>query len=289
MATRKRRNPLADSRETIRQELEGEEWRESVPESTMPATEPTHEVTLPYGYMIPCYNEEEYQYCIQAAKPYVNAQEDIAEDYWTYIHMQIMNLLQLRRMQELLQHPDKLHAMDAKQYNALAGRIIALQRQIREQAQKLDPLKLRKKDIEGLSAADFLDAQREEALEYAKAHIGEFTWMCGHCGGINLMEVPHFAFDSAMGAGKAVWNREVFELVRHYYRPDDASVDEKYQGGLSVCDAARVLRVSPIGIMAIAFERGFDLGFEYDLNKPETLAPYVQPAGEQAQPRNSPG
>jgi hypothetical protein len=134
---------------------------------------------------------------------------------------------------------------------------------------KLDPLKGKRRE-EGASAAEALENARQSAVAYAREHVGEFTWRCPRCGGMNMMEVPHFAYDSAAGT-HVIWNAEIADAVRKYYtRHGDCD------GALSVRDAARILRISPIGFLAICFERGFDLGVPFDLDKPETLKALVE-------------
>lgn len=105
--------------------------------------------------------------------------------------------------------------------------------------------------------------------EYVREHIGEFSWQCSHCQGMNLNNVPHFAFDSVIKS--AVFNKEIFELIRKYYTNEGKG----YDGKLSISDGAKILRTSCIGILAIAWERNFDLGIKYDLNNPSSLLPYI--------------
>ena len=130
-----------------------------------------------------------------------------------------------------------------------------------------------------------------------EAHRGEFEWQCPHCLSFNLCEVPHYAFDLAAGP-KVVWNEEVYDEVVRYYSwkrrfeqaikalPDSerrALSQPHFQmlikeaGGLSVIDAANVLRTSPIGILAAAWEREHELYriLAYDLDNSNTYAEYI--------------
>jgi hypothetical protein len=82
--------------------------------------------------------------------------------------------------------------------------------------------------------------------------------------------VPHFAFDplcrhedhdphgcpQTKNYGQVVWNWDIAQLVK--------------EGRLKVTEAARILKISPIGFLATAKALKFDLGFNYDLEDPDS-------------------
>jgi len=228
-------------------------------------------VDLPHEYQVSCVGRDEYELCLRNAKPYMEA-EEIPEDYAMLIQMQINNYLNVYRLQKSLSDPSYTDNLPARDLHNLQVDLNKAQATIQANAIKLDPLK-RKRLVEGMDMADFLEGLKQETANYAKDHIGEFTWMCPHCNGVCLMEVPHFAFDSAAGT-KVIFNQEVFELIRKGNIPNDPELEHKYEGWLSVKDAAKILKISPIGILAIALpeEKAFDLGIEYDLDSPESIA-----------------
>lgn len=226
-------------------------------------------IDLPGGYSIICSNEEEYKYCMAVAVPYINQRDEIAPNYWAEIHLLVSTYQDLFRTEQLLGDPMWMRQQSAEDITKLKNANNKNRNYIQQYSAKLDPLKKKRED--GVSATEFLENQKAEAEQYAKEHLGQFTWMCAHCGQVNLMEVPHFAFDSAAGP-KVVWNQQIMEMVRKHYSREGSS----YDGSLSIKDAARILRVSPIGLLAISIEMEFDIGIEYDLDKPDTFRHLVE-------------
>lgn len=133
------------------------------------------------------------------------------------------------------------------------------------------------------TAYALVERTKAEARKFIDEHRGQFEWKCAHCGGMNLMEAPHFAFDPLCShgswdpngnfiedhlpqdcpkrknyGGQGVWNNDIAQLVR--------------EGVLTPVQAAKILRTSPIAFLATAQEIGVDLGLgDYDMNSPDTL------------------
>lgn len=107
-----------------------------------------------------------------------------------------------------------------------------------------------------------LNDLRERIKETIKSKelIGTFTWVCPSCNKPNINEVPHFAFRCKKDP-YAIWNEDIMELVR--------------QRRLTIKEAAKILQISPIGVLAICYERGYSLWIDYNLDKPETLEPLI--------------
>lgn len=231
-------------------------------------------INLPHGYEVECNDPDEYAYVMRSAQSYLKRAEEVPVDYGAVVHMQIMNFLTLYRIDKKLGKWDDVSDDEkgsAEEYKDLLTQRNRVQSVIKE-AIKNDPLKWKSKTGDK-TMPELFQEQVDAGLAYAKDHIGEYRWQCAKCGTVHLHEVPHFAFDPAYPG--AVWNQVIFEMVRRHYAPADPEVKNKYESSLSVADAAMILDVSPIGILAIAMERGFDLGFKFDLNKPESFIGYI--------------
>lgn len=265
---------------------------------------------LPGGRTVECHTPDEAESVARDAAPYLERSDKIPSDYWPIIHMLLENHLQLRRLVERiaqLQAPGV--QADPKVVVELLKQQDRLQDRIAQTSLKLDPLK---RDESGdANPHEILAEYLTELRAYMKDHIGEFQWQCPQCGGQNICEVPHFAFDPTWGP-KAIWNADVYEQVRRYYlwrqrlesavrfAPPpirkyllDPNTDLarvlKEAGGLSVIEAANVLKISPIGLLATGkLDHDFDFGFEFDLDKMETLFPYILSEEEMAIWRVSP-
>jgi hypothetical protein len=243
---------------------------------------------LPSGHHVDCQGDAEQQLCRLTAQPYLDAQDAFPPDVWVHVKHFLEAVLMRDRLMRRLNSLEGEQATAQKQ-REMRQLLALLTGQIEEYTKKLDPLRQARGD-EGQSPAEWRKWVMEKAIAYAEGHLGEFTWLATcpepDCRYHDepfpmLMETPHFAFDAAAGRG-VVWNDEVLNLVhRHYCRLDpDLGCDHPahmahFDGSLSVRDAARILRVSPIGILAICYERGFALGVEFDLDRPESLARYV--------------
>ncbi len=240
--------------------------------------------TLPSGQSVRCRNDKEFAATAINAAPYLNIQDQVGPEDWPHIRTFLQNLLLMEALQQEISDPRVISGAPAAQ-KELRSLYNTVQTQLNNFA-KIDPLRKARGDDEQ-TTAEWRRGVMNRALQYAENHIGEFTWLA-RCPSLTclhnnqpfpmLMEVPHFAFDSSAGPG-VVWNEEIMDMVHLGYCREDCGHEahnKPYEGRLSVRDAARILRVAAIGILAICKDRSFSLGIDYDLDQPETLKPFVQ-------------
>lgn len=241
---------------------------------------------LPSGHVIECLGQAEYKLCEDTAKPYLEVGAQIPEEAWLHIKS-LLDLVVLRERRVAQTRHPLFHELDIKSQKEIYQGVTSLTSEITSFAQRLDPLKQARGD-DGMTPAEWRIDVMAKALTYAQTRLGEFTWMAlcpdprckfNEQPFYMILETPHFAMDPAAGPA-VIWNEECAELVhRHYCQTADCHhpSHRKYTGSLTVADAARILRISPIGLLALAWEKEYDLGMmdEIDLDQPDTLKPYI--------------
>lgn len=233
---------------------------------------------LPNGGAVTCANSFEHEEVRRNAQPYIEAQDEISSDAWidvvnllnTALNLYVCNkkLTDLRIREQEITNDDDYDEF-IKRYGGLSERLVKqitlFQDKFNEIRLKLDQLRSKAK-AESLTLADFVEQTKTGCTDYAKTHLGEYVWMtscpnpdCRHFKKpfVCLQQAPHFAYDFSIDP-YAIWNSDIYFLTFKRY------LDKKYWGaieksyysdGLSFSDAARILRIAPIGWLGAIYER----------------------------------
>jgi len=246
---------------------------------------------LPYGYKVDCVREDIYHNISIEADFYKNAGDTFLPDDWS-------------SLRELLQLSISIYLEDDP---SVKRQLMQLRLQL---MRSLGITRHQRVEMTGtsLSPIDLLRREAERAEEYYEKHRGEFTWKarCPKCSTtvIGQMNAPHPMFSCGDDGDTTVWNESLVPLIKRYYafarnrgyktRRNGADYTRRdwmdrpeYDGGLSVPDAARILNLSPLGMLYTLWLHSSNsgneklpslkemLGFEFDLDKPKTLLPYL--------------
>lgn len=271
---------------------------------------------LPNGSCVEVASRDEYENVKRVARPYVEAGDELSGDAWNDVLLFLKNNVALydlhRQHRENRIRVEKIKQVSKRQemsdslapiQSEIVKQINALQATINTQRLKLDALRSMS-NSESASLEEFLAGIKEEAVEFCEDHLGEFQWMTT-CPSPDcrfyrepftvLQQAPHFAFDCSVSP-QVVFNRQVYELTALYYEEKEKArqkleasfinlgtgYPQKYDSaGLSFTDAARILRISPIGWIAAIHEKQeaglyFPLDLGKILNSTKLLAQYIE-------------
>lgn len=209
----------------------------------------------------------------EVAESIVRSYEDLGEPLSSVDYLKIKNIVEL-----------SLLKMKFSDDPAVVKKLDDAIRQNEEQLSVTR--KQRQRTRSTRTVEEILQSYVEKAAKFAEEHLDEFVWTCAHCQGVNLLEVPHFAFESRHS--KLVWVPQTLPLIRRFYDREYRRQDSKHHGGLSIEDAAKIWGVSPLGVLLSIWEHSYEgtkeegrprlrelCGFEFDPNRPETMEKYV--------------
>lgn len=247
-------------------------------------------IELPYGFRIDAQDEYVYHNIKLEAEMFEDAGDTYQHEDWA----QIRDLLETKIAVAREQDPTakrQLKRIELQQMTALGT---TRRQRIESTGSSLSPI-------------DIIRIEAEKAEKYLAEHSGEFDWQyecanpeCGHRG-MMRMNVPHPMFSMGDDGDEVVWCAELAPLIKRYYQVGKQRTNIKgarynrrnwmdrneWDGGLSVTDAARILNLSPVGMLWAIWckssESGdtrlpsmYDLvGFTFDLDSAESMRPFL--------------
>jgi hypothetical protein len=255
---------------------------------------------LPNGSRIHCANEFEYEELVRMAKPYIDAKDELPDYSWNDVVQFLTNSLNYyvvnKALTDIRRESEKFKDLKEKQNFDLSK--LEIKSELLKQSEKLQKLVdsqkktidlLRRNDkAEAASLADYIEKIKDDCLEFANDHRGEFQWLtscpnpdCFHFLGhkefkgpiVVLQQAPHFAFDFA-ASPNIIWNQHCYWLTKKFYTPEEDWTEEEKKldsGGISFKDAAQILRISPIGWLAAIWEKQLDNLVEFPINLDEVI------------------